>query len=82
VLCLYMPSKSGITSPSAPSGRRSVKIPSGTLGDLYSDSREHGAYRGPSIFVRLPHVTSGGGAIARNGDGSRCAVTGKECEQE
>lgn len=77
-----MPPKSGVASPPGPnnSARRTHKIPSLVRDNLYSDSRQHGVYHGPSIFVRLPHVTSGGGAIARNGDGSRCAVAGKDCK--
>ncbi|KAJ8496901.1 hypothetical protein ONZ45_g12266 [Pleurotus djamor] len=46
--------------------------------NVYSDSRTHG-YQGPIRTVRLPRVTaSGGGAIAKNSDGTRCAVAGIE----
>ncbi|KJA20557.1 hypothetical protein HYPSUDRAFT_216934 [Hypholoma sublateritium FD-334 SS-4] len=45
---------------------------------VYSDQREHGD-QGPSRHVRLSRVTpAGGGLIARNETGTRCAVTGKE----
>ncbi|KIY43394.1 hypothetical protein FISHEDRAFT_52780 [Fistulina hepatica ATCC 64428] len=46
----------------------------------FSDARFHGAYQGPSRTVRLPRATSGGGALSKSEDGTRCAVTGKECE--
>jgi hypothetical protein len=47
--------------------------------EAYSDARTHG-YDGPSRTVRLARVTtSGGGAVARSEDGTRCAVAGKEC---
>ncbi|KDQ32912.1 hypothetical protein PLEOSDRAFT_1110308 [Pleurotus ostreatus PC15] len=46
--------------------------------DFYSDARTHG-YQGPIRTVRLPRVTSsGGGAIARNEDGTHCAVAGMD----
>lgn len=48
--------------------------------DFYSDARTHG-YQGPIRTVRLPRVTSsGGGAIARNEDGTHCAVAGMDCK--
>lgn len=47
--------------------------------NVYSDQREHG-YQGPPRHVRLARVTpAGGGLIAKSEDGTRCAVTGKEC---
>lgn len=52
---------------------------SGSLSDLYSDARTHG-YSGHSKTVRLPRATaSGGGAIAKSEDGTRCVVAGREC---
>ncbi|TFK37938.1 hypothetical protein BDQ12DRAFT_713152 [Crucibulum laeve] len=46
--------------------------------DVYTDARSHG-YQGPTRNVRLPRATpSGGGTIAKNEDGTRCAVAGKE----
>ena len=48
----------------------------------YSDSRKHG-YQGSSRNVRLGRVTpSGGGAIAKSEDGTRCVVAGKECRYQ
>ncbi|KAG9315433.1 hypothetical protein JVU11DRAFT_3043 [Chiua virens] len=47
-------------------------------GDLFSDSRFHG-YQGPSRNVRLPRATtSAGGTIAKNEDGTKCVVAGRE----
>jgi len=48
------------------------------LPDVYADSRTHGP-QGLTRAVRLPKATSsGGGAIARSEDGSRCVVAGRE----
>jgi hypothetical protein len=46
----------------------------------YSDSRGHGP-QGPTRNVRIPRTaSSGGGAIAKSEDGSRCVVAGIDCE--
>jgi hypothetical protein len=61
------------------SGQLSIQTALNAL-NLYGDSRTYG-YQGPTRNVRLPRATpSGGGAIAKSGDGVRCAVTGKECQ--
>ncbi|KZT07377.1 uncharacterized protein LAESUDRAFT_677793 [Laetiporus sulphureus 93-53] len=50
----------------------------GILPDMYSDSRTHG-YEGPIRYVRTSRAaSSGGGAIAKNEDGTRCVIAGKE----
>ncbi|KAL6299508.1 hypothetical protein BKA93DRAFT_805989 [Sparassis latifolia] len=46
--------------------------------DLFSDSRTHG-YQGPNRHVAFPRASSsGGGAIAKSEDGTRCVVAGRE----
>jgi hypothetical protein len=50
-----------------------------TIPEVFTDSRTHG-YSGPLRTVHLTHMSSnGGGAIAKNDDGTRCVVAGKEC---
>ena len=49
--------------------------------EVYSDSRGHGP-QGPPRNVRIPRAaSSGGGAIARSEDGSRCVVAGIDCKR-
>ena len=54
-------------------------FPQAVLPEIYSDSRLHGP-QGPSRHVRIPAATTpGGGIIAKNEDGTRCVVAGREC---
>jgi WD repeat-containing protein 24 len=46
--------------------------------EVFTDSRTHG-YSGPLRTVHLAHISSNGGAIAKNDDGTRCVVAGEEC---
>jgi hypothetical protein len=65
-----------------PTSRPRAPFPFGALSDadaIYTDSRGHGCYTGPSRIVRLPRVTAGGGALALAEDGGRCVVAGREC---
>lgn len=63
---------------SAPLPQLSIKT-FGNPFELYTDSRSHG-YAGSSRNVRLARVTpQGGGSISKSEDGTRCAVTGREC---
>ena len=52
-----------------------------SVSDIYSDSRGHGP-QGPPRNVRIPRAaSSGGGAIAKSEDGSRCVVAGIDCKR-
>ncbi|KAH9910400.1 uncharacterized protein BXZ73DRAFT_93801 [Epithele typhae] len=65
--------RASVTNGTSSSGTFNLKLP-----DVFSDAREHG-YRGPTRHVRLPRATStGGGAIAKGEDPSRCVVAGRE----
>lgn len=70
----------GTTNPVQRGRKLSIFTTTLPVVDFYSDARNHG-YQGPIRTVRLPRVTSsGGGAIARNEDGTHCAVAGMDCK--
>ncbi|KAL4254380.1 GATOR2 complex protein WDR24 [Pleurotus pulmonarius] len=68
----------GTTNPVQRGRKLSIFTTTLPVVEFYSDARNHG-YQGPLRTVRLPRVTSsGGGAIARNEDGTHCAVAGMD----
>ncbi|KAH7102396.1 WD40-repeat-containing domain protein [Auriculariales sp. MPI-PUGE-AT-0066] len=50
----------------------------GIVEDLFSDGRTHSAYGGPNRQARLPDIVKAGW-LARNEDGTFCAVAGQSC---